>query len=92
MATITFKAKIGDHGSYGKVIRIPELKREHCDMAAFRSHPTYGGLANSDLFRSILRRIRREVFGETDYLRLDSVPAGVAVDPTSFLAVVTVTV
>ncbi len=93
MATIKFKAKVqtvfnmDDTVAY-HYIQVPEFDRKHCDMQAFRQHPKYGGLANSDLFKGALAKIRREKFGGNP-LRLDNIPAGVSVDTTGFLAVVT---
>ena len=95
MATIQFRGKIEqvytmeDEPAFQQ-IKVPELTRKHCDMAAFRTHPRFGGLANSDLFPGILARIRREKLG--DYIRLDRVPDGVQVDDSGFLAVVRVDV
>jgi len=94
MAKITFKGKVeqvynmDDTPAFLR-IKVPEFKRSHCDMAAFRKHPKYGGFANSDLFAGILARIRRNTFGQySDYLRLDQVPEGVNVDASDFLAIV----
>jgi hypothetical protein len=94
MAKIEFKAKVqtvlnahNDEVAYS-YIDVPQFKRNHCDMNAFRTHPKYGGFANSDLFPAMLARIRRDVFGGNP-LRLDAIPAGVTVDTTGFLARVT---
>ena len=95
MATIQFRGRVEqvytmeDEPAFRR-IKVPELTRKHCDMAAFRRHPRFGGLANSDLFPGILARIRREKLGE--YIRLDRVPDGVQVDDSGFLAVVRVDV
>jgi hypothetical protein len=95
MATITFRAKpetiynMDDTVAYRRV-KVPELRRGHCDMPAFRRHPRYGGLANSDLFPNVLARIRRDHLGE--YIRLDNIPAGVRVDDSGFLAAVSIDV
>lgn len=92
MATIAFRAKVepmtyaGDASPSYYRIKIPEFKSHHCNMAQFRQHPKYGGFANSDLFPSILKRIRNEVFSGRDYLRLDSIPTSVKVDTSGFLA------
>ena len=100
-ARISFKAKPesvytpdGSAVAY-RIIHVPVLARRHCDMNAFRRHPKYGGLANSDLFAGVLAKLRRDIFGVTDYrpwFRLDQVPAGVTVDESGFLAVVSVDV
>ena len=100
-ARISFKAKPesiytpdGTAVAY-RVIHVPVLARRHCDMNAFRRHPKYGGLANSDLFAGVLAKIRRDVFECTDYrpfFRLDKTPTGVTVDESGFLAVVSVDV
>jgi hypothetical protein len=90
MATISFKTKIGRAG----MVVVPTLKRSHCDMAAFRSHAKYGMFTNSDLFPSVLARIRRDLIGSDsrNYIRLDSLPTNVSVDLSGFLAVITITV
>ena len=100
-ARISFKAKVesvyapdGAAVAY-RIVRVPVLARRHCDMNAFRRHPKYGGLANSDLFAGVLARIWRDVFDCRDYrpfIRLDQLPAGVTVDESGFLAVVSVDV
>ena len=73
---------------------MPVLARSHCDMAAFRTHPKFGDLANSDLFPNVLSRIRRDrlVGAYSDHLRLDRLPKGVTVDSSKFLAVVSIDV
>lgn len=94
-AKITFKAKVqtiynmDDSVAY-QFIKVPELKRSHCDMDAFRKHPKYGSLANSDLFPNVLRWIKANLLG--DIIRLDRVKPNVAIDTSGFLAKVTVTV
>ncbi len=98
MATITFKGKVQDMLYSGETvpsyqyIKIPTLDRKHCDMSAFRNHPRYGGLANSDLFNSCLARIKRDIFGTSDLLKLNNIPANVTVDMSGFLAIVTIEV
>lgn len=93
MARITFKAKSKpcsnvDGSDVHEYINIPKLTRSHCDMAAFRQHSKYGGYANSDMFIGMLSHIRGEVFGNRATLRLDRIPAGVQVDISGFLIVV----
>ena len=100
MAQIKFRARIKpmiygideDHADYD-YIPVPKLTRNHCDMAAFRCHPKYRVYANSDLFPAMLAHIRRDHFGKTDAIRLDSpLPRGVSVDTSGFLAEVTIEV
>jgi hypothetical protein len=74
-----------------RFIQVPTLARRHCNMPAFRKHPKFGGLANSDLFPNILARIRRDVTQAGGYIRLDRLPPNVTVDCSGFLAVVTIT-
>jgi len=93
MAKISFRGKIRDERyadgtSAYRYIKVPELTRSHCDIAAFRKHEKFGWLANSDLFPNALRRIRTDTFGGRDFIRLDDLPEGVSVDTSSFLAVV----
>ena len=95
MARISFKAKIEtvfnmDESEAYSRIKVPELTRRHCDMNAMRQHPKFGSYANSDLFPSMLRRLRKERLG--DYVRLDRIPADINVDTSSFLAEVTLDV
>lgn len=94
MAKITFKAKAfdvfyADDTLAYRAVKVPAaFTRSHCDMAAFRSHAKFGGIANSDLFPNALARIRRDMFGVRDAIRLDQIPAGVSIDTSGFLAIV----
>lgn len=97
MATIKFRTKIQTvHNHDGTVawrdIKVPELKRSHCDMAAFRRHPKFGSYANSDLFPNLLSRIRKDIANCYGEMRLDRLPANVTVDESGFLALVTIEV
>ena len=92
---IQFKAKLSEGcdprtGKMYKLARVPEIKRTHCDMAAFRKSRAYGGFANSDLFPGMLKGIRRKIFGEAGVWRSDRNYPEVTVDDTGFLAVFTV--
>ena len=95
MATVTFKAKPQEvwetdlsEVAY-RFVKVPVFTRSHCDMAAFRNHAKFGGLANSDLFPNLLKRIRADRFKGRDYFRLDQIPEGVTVDLSGYLAVIT---
>lgn len=94
MARISFKAKPinvynPDETLAYRAVPIPRaFTRSHCDMAAFRSHAKFGGIANSDLFPNALARVRRDMFGVRDAIRLDQIPAGVSIDTSGFLAIV----
>jgi hypothetical protein len=101
MARIEFKAKVQtvynmDHSVAYRYVQVPAFDRKHCDMCAFRTHPKYGGLANSDLFQGILRRIRDERFpwsvNGAKAFKTDAVPDGVTLDESGFLATVTLNV
>ena len=93
MAKITFKGKIkkvyfmDDTLAY-EYIQVPELDRKHCDIAAFRNHAKYGAYANSDLFMGMLKSIKQSTFRGNE-LKLNSIPEGVSIDTSGFLAVVT---
>ena len=96
MATIRFRGKIetvryafSDEVACRR-IKVPKFERRHCNMAEFRCHPKYGAYANSDLFLSILSRIKRDTFG--DYLRLDRIPENVTVNTEGYLAEVTLSI
>lgn len=89
----TFKAKPQElHCPEGirLFVKVPELTRRHVDMHLARTHPRFGGYANSDLFPSMLRRCAAVPPGKVIYL--DALPPGVAVDTSGFLAAVTLDV
>lgn len=96
MPRITFKAKpetvynIDGTPAYDR-IKVPAIKRRHCDMAAFRAHPRFGSYANSDLFANLLARQLREA-GIGAYIRMNKMPACVNVDASGFLASVTINI
>lgn len=101
MATIQFKAKvktIGTGADACRYIAVPILTRSHCDMPAFRAHPKYGAIANSDIFAGALAGIRAGLLSVKDFrrggigMRLDRLPENVTVNESGFLARVTVTV
>jgi len=93
MATIQFKAKLqtmytmDDDIAY-QFVAVPVLKHNHCDMGAFRSHPRHGGLANSNMFLSVLERIRSDTF-TNNMIKMHEIPDGVTVDTSKFLAKIT---
>jgi len=96
MAAITFKAKAHDVRDMDdnlvyRMVHLPKLTTSHCDMAAFRKHPRYQGIANSQLFPNALSRIARDI-APAGFIRTDRVPAGVTLDMSGFLAVVTIEV
>lgn len=97
MPIIAFKAKrqrvMNADGTDGYTfVQIPKITRAHCDMAAFRAHPKFGGYANSDLFPSIIKRaLHRHGIGQV--IRSDRpLPDGVTVDDSGFLTVVRIQV
>jgi len=98
MARITFKTKVRDIWNADgtevefQVVDVPELKRSHCDMNAFRQHRKHGSYANSDLFPAILRRIKMDITKPGGWMKLGELPDNVTVDTSGFLAVVTVEV
>lgn len=97
MAAITFKTKLipllDDNGKeIDKLLKVPELSHNHCDMVAFRQHPKFGIFANSDLFPNALARIRCDILGRRQFLKLSDLPPNITVNASGFLAVVTVDV
>lgn len=91
MVAISFRAKAeqvynpeDDSPAY-QIIRVPVIKRSHCDMNYFRTHKKHGGFANSDMFPLVLARLLRDA-GVPKVLRLDQLPECVTVDNSSFLA------
>ncbi len=96
-ATVIFRAKVRpvydpktDEVAF-RDVAVPVFARRHCNMDAWRRHPKFGGLANSDLLPNILARIRADLVGYGSTIRLDRLPAGVTVDESDFLATVTIT-
>lgn len=96
MAQIQFKGKVRrmvnmDGSLAWEYIPVPVFRSIHADMQAFRVHPKFGFIANSDLFPGVLAKIKADKFPNGN-LRMDRVPEGVTVDRSGFLAVVTVEV
>jgi hypothetical protein len=61
-----------------------KLQRSDCNLKPY-DHAYY----NSDLFPAILNRAYRQIIGEySEYCYLDSLPEGVEVDTSKFLATV----
>lgn len=90
MPTIEFRAKIqsvytpeNEHAY--DLVKVPAIKRSHCDMAAFRASRRFGSYANSDMFPGMLRRALNGL-GIRSHIRLDQLPEGVSVDTSGFLA------
>jgi hypothetical protein len=95
MPTIQFKAKVetiynADDTPAWQWVKVPAISRNHCDMAAFRSHPKFGAYANSDLFKNLLARELKSA-GVKEYIKLHELPSCVTVDDSGFLARVTIT-
>ena len=94
MPRVTFRAKVqpvtymGEDTPRYSRIKVPQLTRAHCDMAAFRTDRNWGAYANSDLFLNMLNGAKK-LIGVGEYIRLDEVPTGVTVDTSGFLAEVT---
>ena len=96
MPNVQFKAKVQtvynmDDSIAYQYIKVPALTRSHCDMHQFRTDRKFGSYANSDMFPSMLARAVK-VIVLRDIIRLDSIPAGVLVDTSGFLANVTIAV
>ena len=93
MAKITFKAKAGIlHRDSTTVVeyKIPRLSRNHCDMEAFRRHPKYGYLANSDLFVNLVNNLARKLY-PTGYIRVDNLTDGTTIK-SGYLSTITIEV
>lgn len=93
MPKVRFKAKVQrvlnmDGTLAYEYVKVPALGRRHADMHAFRTHPRFGPLANSDMFPSVLARAAKAIAPQ-GIIRLDDVPAGATVDTTGYLATVT---
>ena len=84
---IRFRTKVLTDSDGIRYVKIPTLKKSHCDMAYFRRHRKFGSYANSNLFLPILNR-ELKVNGIDGRLELNRLPPCVTVDSSGFLAVV----
>jgi len=98
-AHICFKAKIRQSYNVGgslhrEYAQVPVFTSAHYSIAKFRTRPKYAGIANSALFSSALKRIRRSIIGSDcrEHIYMDALPENVAVDRSGFLAVFTIVV
>lgn len=94
MPQVKFRAKVEtvrhvDNSIAYRCVRVPALKRSHCDMQAFRTDRNWGSYANSDLFLNMLNGAKKRA-GVGDVIKLDAVPSAATVDESGFLAVVTI--
>ena len=83
MARISFKAKKQDiqdlrDKTWRSSVRVPRIKKSHCDMSAFRKHKRFGSYANSDLFENMINGHIRKLIPD-GFIRLDELPPGVEV-------------
>jgi len=90
MATISFRTKVkkvynADDTLAFEEFSVPKFNKSHCDMDAFRKHPKYGWLANSDFFNSVLLKIRKEI-APTGKLRMDNLPKKVKLVKSGFIS------
>src|SRR3546814_9559032 len=90
MPDIVFRAKVEtihnmDDTVAFRHVKVPNLARRHCDMAAFRADHRYSSYANSDLFPAMLGRAVKAL-GVGEHIRMDAIPSGVSVDTSGFLA------
>lgn len=86
--TVQFKAKPYTCGG-ALLVKVPELKRYHASMDAFRRSRAFGGFANSDMFPAMLNGAVRKFLG-TLTINADIPPEGVTVETGSLLATVTI--
>lgn len=88
MAIIKFKTKarklwISETDSVTEY-QIPKLTRSHCDMRLWRTHPKFGGLANSDLFIGLINSLVKKTY-PTGWIREDRLADNTQIKP-GFLA------
>lgn len=93
MATIQFKTKL-EKATWSdfEYVMIPKLNKSHCNMDEFRQHNKYGAYANSDMFNNILGRIKTELFGASNMLRLDEMPENCTIETNGFFATITINI
>ena len=73
-----------DTGAVRQAVRLKkQLTRADCNLSV-GDHDYF----NSDLFPQLLNGVYREIIGKKKYIYLDSLPDGVTVDTSKFLAVV----
>lgn len=91
-ASLTFKTKavpLRDGDATIDSYKIPTITRAHCDMPAFRIHPRFGGLANSDLFLGMINRHLKNMY-PSGWIRADKLNSQTALQ-SAFLTTVTIT-
>lgn len=94
MANVTFKAKAGKllvDGVQVDTFKIPAITRNHCDMPAFRHHPTdkrLNSVANSDLFLGLVNGMIKQ-FYPSGYIRANKLQDNTTIQP-GYLATVTI--
>ena len=77
----TFREADGSTPAYFAPKR--NITRADCTM-----RPTDHAFYNADVFPSMLNRLHSRIMGEREFVSLESLPAGVTVDTTGFLATV----
>jgi hypothetical protein len=99
---VTFRAKVKEcyftDGTLARrYIKVPKVTSAHYDVSEARIHPRYGNMANWDGFPSVVQGamlksgVRKDAAGMWVELGpVAELPAGITVDETGFLAVVTV--
>ena len=85
-AFITFRTKLRTLDD-GRRFFMPKVRvsRTDCNL-----RPHENDYYNSDLFEPMLNRAYKEAFGGLSWVSLDSLPEGVTVDSSGFLAMVKV--
>lgn len=84
---IKFKAKVKDG-----IVRVPVIKRHHCDMNAVIKHKKLSGYANSLLFEAVLGKLLYRAGVHTGCeVPIDALPPCVTVKP-GFLHTFTIAV
>lgn len=99
-ATVRFRAKLEELETLGdptappiRRVRVPILRITHCDMFAFRRHPTLGSYANSALFLGMLTGVLTSMGARPGgYIDPDSPPDGAVLDGSGYLVKVEIVI
>jgi len=88
MAKIQFKTKILKDQFGIEYIKIPKIKRIHCDINSFDKNPKFRPFTNSSLFDSMIQRELRKM-GIEGLKEIKDLPSYITVE-RGFLSTITI--
>ena len=93
MSRIVVKCKVSKTvNSDNYFIKLPTIKRHHCEIETFRNNPNYSGIINSELFEIAVRREVNKLLKGAKLLRTDLLPECVTIKEMKFISEVTINI